>query len=135
MSKSFQYDGRYLMYALQMMEKESILKLTIEDNLDEDTLRLMLKDLKHKRRSISDQYRLLIILPQELRQSNIDEKEKIDLSVYMAKMTGLKQVILQTPEKNSENVRRLKEIYKGLSIRVSVTHNSIETQKRLGLLW
>lgn len=123
------------MYALQMVEKESLLKLTIDENLDEDELRIMLKDLKHTRRNITDNYRLLIILPEELRQSNIDEKEKIDLSAYMAKLTGLRQVVIQTPEKNSPNVKRLKEIYKELSIRVSVTHDSIETQKKLGLLW
>jgi hypothetical protein len=123
------------MYAMKMDEKESILELTIDQNLNEDELRIMLKDLKHTRRKISDSYSLLIILPEELREGNIDEREKIDLSVYMAKLTGLKQVILQTPEKNSANVERLKEIYKELSIRVSVTHNSIESQKKLGLLW
>lgn len=123
------------MYAMKMDEKESILELTIDQNLNEDELRIMLKDLKHTRRKISDSYSLLIILPEELREGNIDEREKIDLSVYMAKLTGLKQVILQTPEKNSANVERLKEIYKELSIRVSVTHNSLESQKKLGLLW
>lgn len=127
--------GGYRMYALQMIEKESLLKLTLDENLNEDELRMMLKDLKHARRKINDDYRLLIILPEELRQSNIDEKEKIDLSVYMAKLKGLRQVVLQTPEKDSANVKRLTEIYKELSIRVSVTHNSIETQKKLGLLW
>lgn len=123
------------MYALQMIEKESLLKLTIEENLNEDDLRSMLKELKHTRRNITKNYRLLIILPQELRQSNIDEKEKIDLSVYMAKLKGLKQVVLQTPDKDSPNVQRLREIYSELSIRVSVTHDHIETQKKLGLLW
>jgi len=123
------------MYALKMNEKESILELTIDQNLNEDELRIMLKDLKHTRRKFSDGYRLLIILPEELRQGNIDETEKIDLSVYMAKLTGLRQVVLQTPEKNSVNVERLKEIYNGLSIRVNITHNSIESQKKLDLLW
>lgn len=123
------------MYAMKMDEKESILELTIDQNLNEDELRIMLKDLKHIRRTINDNYSLLIILPEELRQGNIDEKEKIDLSVYMAKMAGLKQVVLQTPEKNSANVKLLKEIYNELSIRVSVTHNSIDSQKKLGLLW
>ncbi len=123
------------MYAMKMDEKESILELTIGKNLNEDELRIMLKDLKHTRRKISNNYSLLIILPEDLREGNIDEKEKIDLSVYMAKLKGLRQVVLQTPEKNSANVERLKEIYRELSIRVSVTHNSIESQKKLGLLW
>lgn len=123
------------MYAMKMDEKESILELTIDQNLNEDELRIMLKDLKHTRRKISDSYSLLIILPEELREGNIDEREKIDLSVYMAKLKGLRQVVLQTPEKNSANVERLKEIYRELSIKVSVTHNSIDSQKKLGLLW
>lgn len=123
------------MYAMKMDEEQSLLELTIDNNLNEDELRVMLADLKQTRRKFSDGYRLLIILPEDLRQGNIDETEKIDLSVYMAKLTGLKQVVLQTPEEDSPNVRRLKEIYNGLSIRVSVTHNSIESQKKLGLLW
>lgn len=123
------------MYALQMVEKESLLKLTIDENINEDEVRIMLRELKHVRRKITTGYRLLIILPEELRQSNIDEREKIDLSAYMAKLTGLKQVVLQTPEKNSANVKRLKQIYSELSILVNVTHNSIESQKKLGLLW
>lgn len=123
------------MYALQLHEQESLLKLTIDENIDEDELRMMLKDLKHTRRKIVNDYKLLIILPDELRKGNIDEKEKIDLSVYMAKLTGLREVVLQTTETNSSNVKRLKEVYKELSIKVSVTQNSIETQKKLGLLW
>lgn len=127
--------GDIFMYSMKMDEKESILELTIDQNLTEDELRILLKDLKHTRRKIRGTYRLLIKLPEELRQSNTDEKEKIDLSIYMAKLTGLRQVVLQTHEKNSLNVERLKEIYKDLSIRVSVTHNSIDSQKILGLLW
>lgn len=123
------------MYALQMVEKEALLKLTIDENLNEDELRLMLNDLKQTRRKITSNYRLLIVLPEELRKSNIDEQEKIDLSVYMGKMKGLRQVVLQTPETNSENVKRLTQIYSELSIKVSVTHSSIESQKKLGLFW
>lgn len=123
------------MYAMKMDEKDSLLELTIDKNLNEDELRIMLRDLKHLRRTLSTDYKLLIVLPEELRQGNIDEKEKIDLSVYTAKLKGLKQVVLQTPDKNSQNVKLLKEIYTQLSIRVSVTHNSIESQKKLGLFW
>jgi len=123
------------MYALQIHEKESLLKLTIDENIDEDELRLLLKDLKQTRKHFVSGYNLLIVLPEELRKSNIDEKEKIDLSAYTAKLRGLKQVVLQTPDMNSSNVERLKEIYNELSIRVSVTHNSIDSQKKLGLFW
>lgn len=123
------------MYALQIHEKESLLQLTIDKNLDEDELRILLKELKHTRRKFSDGYRLLIILPEQLRNGNVDENEKIDLSIYMAKLKGLRQVVLQTSEKNSSNVERLKDIYNDLSIRVSVTHNFIDSQKKLGLFW
>lgn len=123
------------MYALKMDEKQSILELTLHNNLNEDQLRLMLKDLKYFRRQITKSYRLLIILPEELREGNIDEREKIDFSAFMAKLKGLSQVVLQTSEKNSPHVNRLKEIYQKLSIRVSVTHDSIESQKILGSLW
>lgn len=123
------------MYALKMDEKQSILELTLHNNLNEDQLRLMLKDLKYFRRQITKSYRLLIVLPEELREGNIDEREKIDLSAFMAKLKGLRQVVLQTSEKNSPHVNRLKEIYQKLSIRVSVTHDSIESQKILGSLW
>ena len=119
------------MYALQIFEEASLLKLTVEDNLDEDQLREMLKDLKHTRRKFNGAYRLLIVLPNMLRAGNIDEREKIDLNVFLAKLKGLKQVILQTPEKGSANVERLKQIYSGLSIKVSVTHNEFETDLRL----
>ena len=121
------------MYALRIDEEESLLELTVRENLDEDQLRNMLKDLKQTRRKLVKGYKLLIILPDELRQGNIDEKEKIDLSVYMAKLKGLKQVVLQTPEKNSPNINRLKEVYNDLSVRVSITHSLIESQKILGL--
>ena len=69
------------------------------------------------------------------KQEEADENEKIDLSIYMAKLKGLRQVVLQTSEKNSSNVERLKDIYNDLSIRVSVTHNFIDSQKKLGLFW
>lgn len=126
--------GEVFMYAMTLDEKESILELSIENNLNEDELRNLLRDLKHFRRKITSSYKLLIILPNDLRQSNIDENEKIDFSVYMAKLKGLKQVVLQTPEKDSANVQRLKQIYNELSIRVNVTHNFLESQKRLGIL-
>lgn len=123
------------MYALQIHEKESLLKLTINENINEDELRIMLKDLKEIRKKFTNGYNLLIVLPEELRKSNIDEREKIDLSAYTAKLKGLKQVVLQTPDINSSNVERLKEIYNELSIHVSVTHNHIDSQKKLGLFW
>lgn len=58
-----------------MIEKESLLKLTIVENLDEDELRIMLKDLKHTRRNIIDNYRLLIILP----HNSIETQKKLGL--------------------------------------------------------
>lgn len=123
------------MYALQMVKEESLLELTINENLNEDQLRVLLEDIRQARRKFSNGYRLLIIFPDKLRQANIDEREKIDLSIYTARMKGLKQVVLQTPEKNSPAVKRLQELYSGLSIPVSIAHDSIESQKILGLLW
>lgn len=122
------------MYAMTLNEKEALLELSIEENLNEDELKGMLIELKHFRRKIKTNYRLLIILPNNLRTGSIEEDLKIDFSAFMAKLKGLKHVVLQTPEKNSANVDRLKKIYSELSIRVNITHSFFESQKRLGIL-
>lgn len=123
------------MYALKIDENDSILELTVEDNLNEDDFRTLLRDLRHHRRQFTKGYKFLIILPPDMREGNIDEREKIDLNAYAAKLRGLKQVILQTPDRNSPHVEKLRDIYRSLSIKVCITHDHIESQKRLGVFW
>lgn len=82
------------MYDMNLDEEKSVLELSIECNLTEDELRHMLRELRHFRQRIKKDYKLLVVLPDDLRPSNIDENEKIDLSVYLAKLKGLRQVVL-----------------------------------------
>lgn len=122
------------MYAMNLDEEQSVLELSIECNLTEDELRHMLRELRHFRQRIKKDYKLLVVLPDDLRSSNIDENEKIDLSVYLAKLKGLRQVVLQTEDKNSSSLMKLKQIYSELNIKVNVTKNTYESHKKLGLI-
>lgn len=122
------------MYDMNLDEEKSVLELSIECNLTEDELRHMLRELRHFRQRIKKDYKLLVVLPDDLRPSNIDENEKIDLSVYLAKLKGLRQVVLQTGDKNSASVMRLKQIYSELNIKVNVTSSTYESHKKLGLI-
>lgn len=122
------------MYDMNLDEEKSVLELSIECNLTEDELRHMLRELRQFRQRIKKDYKLLVVLPDDLRPSNIDENEKIDLSVYLAKLKGLRQVVLQTGDKNSASVMRLKQIYSELNIKVNVTSSTYESHKKLGLI-
>lgn len=122
------------MYAMNLDEEQSVLELSIERNLTEDELRHMLRELRQLRQRIKKDYKLLVVLPDDLRSSNIDENEKIDLSVYLAKLKGLRQVVLQTEDKNSSSLMKLKQIYSELNIKVNVTKNTYESHKKLGLI-
>ncbi len=122
------------MYDMNLDEEKSVLELSIDCNLTEDELRHMLRELRHFRQRIKKDYKLLVVLPDDLRPSNIDENEKIDLSVYLAKLKGLRQVVLQTGDKNSTSVMRLKQIYSELNIKVNVTSSTYESHKKLGLI-
>jgi hypothetical protein len=126
------------MYNVQLIESDSLMKVTIRAHINISGLQKMLNEIERSREYFAEGYKLWLVLPASLRKINWCVARRIDLTIYSGKARGLKQVVIEVGQIHpsiDSTVKLLYGIYRSMDIHVDLAYNVVEARKSLGLLW
>lgn len=131
-------DHEALAYRFQALASHAVLKLTLHDTPSEQNLDEVIGRFEAVRGRFSTGYQVWIVLPSHFASTPSQAVRKVDFAAFKGRIKGLRNVVIELrcdDPQMREIAEKLREIFAGLYIQVTITHDPIESRRLLDLLW
>ena len=128
-------DYEALVYRFQVLASHAVLKVTLHDTLFAQDLDEIIGRFDVIRGRFPTGYQVWIILPSQVAKA---PSQAFRIAAFKGRIKGLRNVVIELrcdDPQMREIAEKLREIFAGLYIQVTITHDPIESRRLLDLLW